>query len=171
MSGLVVSTNGRVLEGATVVVLDGTNSGRSTTTNSFGRYELTGLTPANANLAARLSGYQEQRKGLYIEGAATLDFSLPPEQRPQPSPEDARITITVDRVASGGNYIEYRFTAVSNVELTGYEWNFGPASANSGKQVEQYLYTSEGDYTVRVDAKTRDGNRPVSGSIPLSVRF
>jgi PKD repeat protein len=170
LGGLVIGTDGKVLSGATVLILDGTNQGRSTTTNSFGRYMFTGLTPANANLAARASGYFESRSGLYIDGTASLDFALTPEPPPQ-SREDPKISISVERVASGPGYLELRFTAESNVELDDYEWEFGPASAHSNKRVEQHNYTQEGDYTVRVSARTKEGRRLLTGSVDVSVRF
>jgi hypothetical protein len=161
-----------VLSGATVVILDGTNAGRSTTTNSFGRYTFTGLTPANANLAARMGGYLESRSGLYIDGTATLDFALRPDA-PPPTPEETnpRVEISIERVAGDGNFIEYRFTATSNVSLTGYEWDLGTIKSNNNRAVQQYVYYTNADYTITVTARTVDGNRTVTASVKLEVRL
>ena len=171
LQGLVIGTDGRVLSGATVLILDGVNSGRSTTTNSFGRYAFTGLTPANANLSARASGYLESRSGLFIDGTASLDFALTPEPPPPPPPVSASISIKVERVAGTGSYIEYRFTAESNVELTNYEWDLGTAKSTNNRSVQQHNYFQDGDYDITVTARTVDGNRTVTATVRLNVRL
>jgi hypothetical protein len=65
------------LSDAEVSVLDGPNAGRRVTTSADGEYRMTGLQPANANVAAAASGYLEQRAGVVIAGASTLNFELP----------------------------------------------------------------------------------------------
>lgn len=77
LSGVVTITPGGArATGATIVILDGANAGRTTTTDGTGSYALTGLTPSNGNVAARAAGYTEDRKGLFISGASTLNFVL-----------------------------------------------------------------------------------------------
>jgi hypothetical protein len=62
--------------GATVTILDGANGGRSTTTSSAGAYRFDALQSSNGNVSAKSTGYQESIRGLYIDGAATLNFTL-----------------------------------------------------------------------------------------------
>jgi PKD repeat protein len=164
-----------VISGATVLILDGANAGRSTTTNNFGRYTFTGLTPANANLSARAGGYFERRSGLYIDGTATLDFALMAEPPPSDDDDDEdengdpRVTIAAETVTKGDGYHEIRFTAESNVELDFYEWEFGPSSAKSNKRVEQHNYVSDGKYTVRVTARTKNGGKVVTATLDIEI--
>lgn len=48
----------------------------STTANTSGAYAFTGLTIGNANLSASASGYQEDRRGIYVDGANRLNFTV-----------------------------------------------------------------------------------------------
>ena len=43
---------------------------------SNGAYRFSGLVPGNANLSAKVAGYDEVRSGVYIDGANTLDFVI-----------------------------------------------------------------------------------------------
>ena len=70
------------IAGATVIFLDGPNVGRSVKTSASGKFRFDGLTRGNANLSALAPGYLEARGGLFVEGLATLDFSLAPTTTP-----------------------------------------------------------------------------------------
>jgi hypothetical protein len=76
LAGTVATSAGAPLAGATISILDGSNGGRSTTTNSAGAYRFDGLQSSNGNVSAKASGYQESIRGLYIDGNASLNFTL-----------------------------------------------------------------------------------------------
>ena len=76
LSGTVATSAGAPLAGATVAILDGSNGGRSTTTGSAGTYRFDGLQSSNGNVSAKATGYQESIRGLYIDGNASLNFTL-----------------------------------------------------------------------------------------------
>lgn len=77
LTGSVFATGGSRIVGAVIAIMDGTNAGRSTTTNDNGDYRFDSLTPGNANLSATKTGYQETRAGVYINGTNTLNFTFP----------------------------------------------------------------------------------------------
>ncbi len=70
--------SGHLIEGATVTILDGTNAGRTATTNDIGRYEFQGLTQGGANFSVTAPGYLEARAGGVINGENRADFILQP---------------------------------------------------------------------------------------------
>lgn len=72
------SVGGARIAGAIVSVGDGPNAGKTTTTDGGGNYRFEGLTPGNANLSARAPGYEDQGRGVFIDGANRLDFALRP---------------------------------------------------------------------------------------------
>ena len=76
LSGTVATSAGAPLAGASVTILDGSNAGRSTTTGSAGTYRFDGLQSSNGNVSAKAAGYQESIRGLYIDGNASLNFTL-----------------------------------------------------------------------------------------------
>jgi hypothetical protein len=82
LAGTVVSGSGSGIAGATVTILDGSNAGKSATTNGAGAYRLDGLQASNGNVSARATGYQDSVRGLYIDGTATLNFTLQPVPAP-----------------------------------------------------------------------------------------
>src|SRR5262245_1095135 len=69
-----VAGSGSPVAGATIKVLDGPNTGQSTTTSSTGKYALAGLTVGNANFSASLAPYDTVSTGVYVNGTNTLDF-------------------------------------------------------------------------------------------------
>ena len=76
LSGTVATSAGAPLADASVTILDGSNAGRSTTTGSAGTYRFDGLQSSNGNVSAKAAGYQESIRGLYIDGNASLNFTL-----------------------------------------------------------------------------------------------
>jgi hypothetical protein len=82
LTGTVSGSDVGRLGDATVTFLDGVNVGRSATTNSNGEYRFESVTEGNANLAASASGYGEERRGVFVNGTNTLNFTL---QRTGPS--------------------------------------------------------------------------------------
>ena len=80
LTGNVTSSvvSGVVIGGATITISDGPNAGKSTTANSSGSYRFDGLTPGNANLVARASGYEDFGRGVFIDGVNTLNFPMRP---------------------------------------------------------------------------------------------
>jgi Carboxypeptidase regulatory-like domain len=82
LSGTVLTPSGAPIAGATVTILDGSNGGRSTTASGAGAYRFDGLQSSNGNVSAKAAGYQESVRGMYIDGAATLNFTLQPTPAP-----------------------------------------------------------------------------------------
>ncbi len=76
LSGTVMTSAGAPLAGATVAIVHGSNGGRSTATNGAGAYRFDGLQSSNGNVSAKAAGYQESIRGLYIDGNASLNFTL-----------------------------------------------------------------------------------------------
>jgi len=76
LTGRVLAGGGFAVRGATVTVLDGVNSGRSTTTDNAGAYRFDGLQGMGANFSARALGCLEDRRGIVIDGTRSLDFAL-----------------------------------------------------------------------------------------------
>lgn len=77
LNGTVSSQSGTRLAAATLLILDGANAGRTTTTTSTGEYRFADLTPGNANVSASAAGHFEDRRGLtLVPGANTLNFTL-----------------------------------------------------------------------------------------------
>jgi hypothetical protein len=73
-----LATNGG-LSGATVLILDGANAGRTETSDSAGDYRFDALQIDDANLSANAAGYVESRAGvILINGTSVLNFALPP---------------------------------------------------------------------------------------------
>ena len=89
LTGVVISSTGDRITGATLKVLDGANAGR-TATSTDGNYRFENLAVGNANLSANGSGFSQTIKGLFINGAVALDFALvrapTPATQPSPSP-------------------------------------------------------------------------------------
>ena len=80
INGTVTDPSGAVLAGATVTATDAARGiKRSISTNNFGRYEITGLTPSVYNISAEHGGFQTSiQKGMVVNvgQTATLDFQL-----------------------------------------------------------------------------------------------
>jgi hypothetical protein len=169
LSGKVVSDSGNVIGGATVTVLDGPDTGRTVgVTGANGEYRFDQLTISNANFVARASGYEEDRKGTFVNGTNTLDFILRAVK--PPDPPQAPLSITGSAFSTGPGYSEWRFTAVGTFPAgTNYRWDFGDDGVGSG-MTDTHLYLEEGDFTVRVTATPRGGT-PVTASLLVMVRF
>src|SRR5688572_26891294 len=71
LTGVVTNSGGDRVPGAIITILDGSNAGRSTGTNSNGEYRLDGLTATNANVSATATFYAERRAGVFVDGTNT----------------------------------------------------------------------------------------------------
>ena len=169
LSGTVSDTGGGRIGGATVTVLDGTNAGQSAQANSNGEYQFASLPVANANLVATASGYIEDRRGTFVNGSNTLNFTLTPE--PPPPPPVPTLTIASSIVSGGpGTAIqEWRFTATSNVTISSYDWDFGDGVTATGSgAIEQHVYRTRDTFTVTVTGHRPDGST-VEGELEIEV--
>jgi len=70
------STTGAGLVGAAVVILDGPNANRSTTTDAAGAYTLAGLTSGGFTARASLTGYLAQSQPVTLTGSTIAAFAL-----------------------------------------------------------------------------------------------
>jgi hypothetical protein len=78
LSGTVLSASGVPIEGATVRVLDGLSVGTAVTTDAAGQYRFERLPRTNTNFSATAANHVEDRRGVRVDGSATLDFMLEP---------------------------------------------------------------------------------------------
>jgi hypothetical protein len=81
LSGRVTETGGGstiAVEGTTLRILDGGNSGRSATTNSSGDYQFSGLHRGGFTVEIVANGYQTQGFGIELAGDLTRNFTLTP---------------------------------------------------------------------------------------------
>lgn len=105
--GTVTSSSGSRIDGAAIRGMDGSNSGRSATTNAAGEYRFDGISSGNTNFSATAPGHLEDRRGLtiVISQTNTLNFTL--EQAP------------IFRVSGQGNQVFDVPTYVSRVQVSG----------------------------------------------------
>jgi hypothetical protein len=96
--------------GATLQIATGPNSGRSTTTDSSGRYHFDGLTGGNMSIRLSAANYAALSRDIIVTSDGTLDFAMSP-------------TI----VATSGRVID----AVSQAGLAGVTINGGAVSLQS----------------------------------------
>ena len=175
LQGTVANSAGQPVDGARVAAIDGPNNGQAVLTNANGSYRFSSLTIANTNFSATASGYLEDRRGIFVDGAANLNFVLSPVPAPAPAPAPPpapTITIT-SRIISGGggsSVQEWGFSATSTVALTSYDWNFGDGAAASAVGAdEQHVYRAKGTYTVTVTGRRSSGD-PVVGTLEIMVQ-
>jgi PKD repeat protein len=175
LQGTVANSAGQPVNGARVAAIDGPNNGQAVLTNANGSYRFGSLTIANTNFSATASGYLEDRRGIFVDGTANLNFVLSPIPAPAPAPAPPpapTITIT-SRIISGGggsSVQEWGFSATSTVTFTSYDWDFGDgAKASAVGADEQHVYRAKGTYTVTVTGRRSSGD-PVVGTLSIAVQ-
>ncbi len=149
LSGIVRDNGDHRLNNATVTVLDGPNSGQHVDTNENGEYTFASLTSVNTNFSATKSGFNEDRRGVFVNGTNTLNFVLAVAALPD------SLTIGEPERITGGTGTpsqEWRFTAVAvGFNFVSYDWDFGDGvTATQTGSVESHVYRSRGDFTVTV---------------------
>jgi len=161
----VSSSGGQRISGATVRVIDGADNGKTATTNSNGEYRFDSLTIANVNFSATASNYQEDRRGTFVNGTNTLNFTL------APIPQEPSITITATQFIKTVGYAEWKFLATgSNATFRNWSWEFGDGNtANSGRPDEAHNYFEEGEYTVKVTAQIVGSSKTLTATITIKV--
>jgi hypothetical protein len=81
LSGIVTETpptTSTVLAGVRVAFVDGANAGKSATTGTDGRYQITGVVNGGYTVTASLAGYTTASLPVGVNGNTTLDFRLDP---------------------------------------------------------------------------------------------
>lgn len=81
LSGRVTETVGSTafpIEGATLTFADGSNAGKTATTNGNGDYQFSGLQKGGFTINVSASGYQTQGFGIDLTGDMTRGFTLSP---------------------------------------------------------------------------------------------
>lgn len=76
LSGTVSSAAGGAIAGATVLIVDGPNAGRSMATASDGRYEFQGLTVAGFTVQVTAANYIGASRGITLISNISSNFSL-----------------------------------------------------------------------------------------------
>jgi len=175
LAGTVRNSDGARVGGATVTVLDGPNAGVSVGANSDGDYRFEALLVANANLVAMAEGHDEDRRGTFVNGTNTVNFTLtafaPHEGEPGPEdPGAPAVTITTRIITGGVGSVnqEWEVVATATVEVISCDWDFGDgAGAERTSCVERHVYRS-GTYTVTVRARRPNGER-IEGELEIRV--
>jgi PKD repeat protein len=169
LTGRVLSSSGNVIGSATVTVLDGPDEGRTAGVDGNGNYRFDQLRVGNANFVAKATNYNEDRRGVFVNGTNTLNFSL--SEMPPPAPPPAPLTITGQRFSGGAGYAEWRFTATGNIPPSTYRWDFGDDGVGGPFATDSHVYFAEGDYDVTVTATPIGGGTPVTATVRIIVRF
>ena len=76
LSGTVRGSDGAVVSGATVLILDSANAGRSAATGTGGTYQLTGLQSAGFSARVTAADFEPFTRGLTITADTVADFTL-----------------------------------------------------------------------------------------------
>ena len=176
LTGTVATSAGAPLAGASVTILDGSNAGRSTTTGSAGTYRFDGLQSSNGNVSAKAAGYQELIRGLYIDGNASLNFTLAAVpaaptftgtwrgMATSTSCKDDGAAAGVCRVVPGlsGNLVmtltQNGNTVSGNVDFGGY-----PLKASGSAQGDRLQINGSGTFN-GIDYEYRNWNTTMTGS-------
>jgi PKD repeat protein len=175
LQGTVANSAGLPVSGARVAAIDGPNNGQAVTTNANGSYRFDSLAIANTNFSATASGYLEDRRGIFVDGTANLNFVLSPVPAPAPAPAPPpapTISITARLISGGGGSAtqEWGFNATGTVAFTSYDWDFGDgATATATQADEQHVYRSKGTFTVTVTGRRSSGD-PVIGKLDVVVQ-
>lgn len=169
LSGTVTSSTGTRIAGARITALDGPNAGQGVDANGNGEFRFDSLTIANTNFSATANGYTEDRRGTFVDGTNTLNFTLTLR------PVAQTLSVTANCCISGGTGTtvqEWSFAATTsgNPTITNWSWDFGDGftASNSGP-AEQHVYRNKGTYTVTLTA-TRAGNAtPLVATVTVEV--
>jgi hypothetical protein len=144
LTGTVSAVGGARLSGATVLIMDGANAGRSTQTSEAGEYRFDNLTAGNANTSASANGYETAARGIFIDGVNSLSFTLRPPTWTQ---------------AGSGNTVFDMPTYVSRVQIRGI-WN-GSGTSNFIVRVGGRVVVNE--ILREMPNRTYEGIHAVSG--------
>jgi len=102
----------RAIAGGTVQILNGSDAGKSTTTDGGGAYSLSGLTGGSFTVRASAAGYTAREESVTLARDATLDLRLrPTPSAPPPPPPPAACSYTVSPSESGSDYKGATLTA------------------------------------------------------------
>ena len=152
IGGSVETSTGERIVGATITVLDGVNVGETAVTNANGDYRFAELASGNVNFKATATGYDEDRRGILVNGTDSLNFTL-----------TLTPTLTIASViVSGGPGTaiqDWRFTVTTNQTFVSYNWDFGDGQTLTGVgAVQQHTYfrAQGGALTVSVTAVRAD---------------
>jgi hypothetical protein len=164
----VFDANGSRIGGARVTVLDGPSAGTSVVADSLGIYKFDAIRAAGTNFSASASGYQEDRRGVVVNGTNTLDFFLTVIPAPAPL-----ISVSTRLISGGGGSStqEWGMTAsiASGVSVKRWDWSFGDGtSAGDTGASEQHVYRSKGTFQVIVTVTKTDGS-VITGSATISI--
>lgn len=168
LTGFTRNTNGQLIGFVTVTVADGPDKDKKTVSDGFtGAYRFEGLTVGNANFTATASGFLEDKRGVFVNGTNTLDFTLGFAPPPPPA-----LTIVAREVIKSAGYAEWSFEAVGTGSYRSYAWDFGDGgSVSAGRSLEQHLYVDDGEFVIRVEATPNGGGPLVRAETKVTVDF
>lgn len=166
LTGLTKNSDGLLIGFVKITVADGPDMGRTATSDGFtGAYRFESLTIGNANFIATATNFLEDRRGVFVNGTNTLDFTLAPGPPPGPALE-----ITGQQLNSGGGVSEWGFQATGSGSFKSYNWDFGDGGAASNSRAfESHLYTAAGVYLVRCNAVPTSGGPNVTATLTITV--
>ena len=187
LTGTVSNSSGDRVGGATVTILDGTDAGKTAGTNSSGEYRFDSLTAGNANLGATATFYTEDRRGVYVDGTNSLNFTLTRAtvslSGTVSSSSGGRISGATVKVLDGPNKDqttdtnsngEYRFSSLSAADVnfsasaTGYRSDFRGVAVNGGNSLNFTLTPIPVAASVSISTNLIVGG---GGSIPQEWEF
>lgn len=161
------------IAGATVSVLDGTNAGKSTTTNSSGNYTLSGLQQSGFTIRATANDYVAAEKSLTLTANTTLSFQL---HTAGPRTRFGAGTYLVNKDIASGRYYGDPGDGCYWERLSGLGGTLGEIITNDfvGYDAEQYIVDIRGsDLAFKTDADCGTwNNTPQKGaqsSIPPGI--
>ena len=76
LSGSVRDDAGQPVAGASVAILDGVNANRAATTDTSGRYSISGLSGGGFTVRVRSDGYNDAMQGVTLSSSTTLDLTI-----------------------------------------------------------------------------------------------
>lgn len=168
LTGTVSNTDGVRLSGAIVTVLDGSSAGQSVGTDASGGYRFEALDVANANLVAMKDNHDEDRRGTFVNGTNTLNFTLvahPIEEAP-PEPE----TLTIFAKVISGREWEFVARPPGQFSTKDYDWTFGDGNSEENQPATvRHTYSNSGTYTVKVRAVYPNGSNNTTTTIDITV--
>ena len=87
LSGLVSEDAGsKAVAGVAIQIVNGSNAGKSTSTDGNGNYSLAGLSGGSFTVRASANSYDTTEQAVTVAGNTKLDLKLHPTQSPSPTP-------------------------------------------------------------------------------------
>lgn len=141
LTGTVTESGAGALSGANIEVRDGPDAKKTTTTDSSGKYTLSGLQAGSFTLRAWKTGYSDSDKGVTLPGTSRVDYVMQKSSStptPPPTPAAPDVEYVVTGVRSNIITISNSSEGTSQYSNVPLPWSYKFSGAHSG----QFLYVS-----------------------------